>query len=79
MQSAAAAIPFRAVYLKLIVLGAIWGSSFLAQKIALQAWSYEQIVDGRMVTAAATLGLLTLLRHDPWPAGARFWGLVSEA
>lgn len=69
------------VAVQFLLLGIIWGSSFLFMKVALEGISPAQVVWGRLVLGALTLGLFVLIRRDRLPAfrgaGLRTWGHMS--
>jgi drug/metabolite transporter (DMT)-like permease len=62
--------------LRLLLLGAIWGSSYLFIKIALDGFSPTEIVAGRMVAGALTLLLLMYTRKLTLPRSRRVWTLL---
>lgn len=59
---------------RFVALGAIWGSSFLFIKVALEGLAPAQIVLGRLATGAAVLVVAVLAGRDRWPREARVWG-----
>jgi len=63
--------------LRLVVLGAIWGSSFLLMKIALDAFSPVQLVAGRIVAGALTLVVLLAVLGVELPRDASVWRLLA--
>ena len=63
--------------LRLVLLGAIWGSSFLLMKVALDAFSPVQLVAGRIVTGAVTLSALLLILKVKLPREPRVWLLLA--
>ena len=64
----------RSAALRLGLLAAIWGTSFLLMKVALDGLSPMQIVLGRMVFGAAALLIVLGMRGERLPRGARLWG-----
>ncbi len=62
---------------KLVLLGAIWGSSFLCIDIALLGFSPLTIAALRVSLGGATLGLLVLLTGQTLPRSAATWTLVA--
>ncbi|MEM1342581.1 MAG: DMT family transporter [Pseudomonadota bacterium] len=58
----------------LILLGLIWGASFLAIKLALGELPVVTLVAHRVFWAAALLWALALWRGWSMPRGARIWG-----
>ena len=53
----------------LFALGALWGSSFGAIKIALQGVTPLTVMSVRILLAGAALLLLILVRNTPFPSG----------
>jgi drug/metabolite transporter (DMT)-like permease len=62
---------------RLVLLGAIWGSSFLFMKVALDAFSPVQLVAGRIVTGALTLMALSKILKVQLPREPRIWWLLA--
>lgn len=60
----------------LILLGAIWGSTFMWTEIALADFAPLTLVAVRVGLGGATLILLALLRGEAWPRGGRSWRLI---
>ncbi|MDQ3914750.1 MAG: DMT family transporter [Actinomycetota bacterium] len=58
---------------RLLLLGAIWGSSFLFIKLGLRAYTPSQIVAGRVVIGVAVLLFLLRYRGLSLPRGAATW------
>jgi drug/metabolite transporter (DMT)-like permease len=54
---------------RLLLLGAIWGSSFLLIKLGLEGFSPIQVVEGRIVVAALVLLALLFARGVRLPSG----------
>src|SRR5918996_668466 len=54
---------------RLLLLAAIWGSSFLLIKLGLEGFTPIQVVEGRIVVAALVLLALLLTRGVRLPAG----------
>lgn len=69
------------IAVQFVLVGVIWGSSFLFMKVALEGISPAQVAWGRLVLGALTLGLFVLARRDRLPAvrgaGARVWGHMT--
>ncbi|WP_121190557.1 DMT family transporter [Microbacterium sp. AG790] len=69
------------IAVQFVLVGIIWGSSFLFMKVALGGISPAQVAWGRLVLGAATLGVFVLIRRDRLPAlrgaGARIWGHMT--
>jgi drug/metabolite transporter (DMT)-like permease len=62
---------------RLILLSAIWGSSYLLIEIGLENLSPWQIVAGRLLLGAAVLGLVLRVRGETLPAGRAVWGALA--
>lgn len=60
-----------------VLLALAWGSSFLLIKVGLRDLSPTQVVWGRMVIGAITLGLLLLASRRPVPRDWRLWGHLT--
>ena len=65
--------PTRNDYIVLFALGALWGSSFGAIKIALQGVTPLTVMSVRILLAGAALLLLILVRKTPLPRGIQNW------
>ena len=61
--------PTRTDYIGLFALGALWGSSFGAIKIALHGVTPLTVMSVRILLAGAALLLLILVRNTPFPSG----------
>ncbi len=68
--------PARADYIILFLLGALWGSSFGAIKVALYGVSPLTVMSVRIMLAGVALLLLTLIRRTPFPRGLQNWNKV---
>ena len=68
--------PARAYYIILFLLGALWGSSFGAIKVALYGVSPLTVMSVRIMLAGVALLLLTLIRSTPFPRGLQNWNKV---
>src|SRR5438270_3845859 len=55
------------------VLAAIWGCSFLFIKVALEGVSATQVVLARIALGAATLSIFVLVRRERLPRRGRTW------
>ncbi len=70
-----------AIAVQFVLMGIIWGSSFLFMKVALGGISPAQVAWGRLVLGAATLGVFVLVRRDRLPGlgreNARVWGHMT--
>ncbi|GAA4061751.1 DMT family transporter [Microbacterium laevaniformans] len=70
-----------AIAVQFVLMGIIWGSSFLFMKVALGGISPAQVAWGRLVLGAATLGVFVLIRRDRLPGlgreNARVWGHMT--
>ncbi|MBA3655627.1 MAG: DMT family transporter [Actinobacteria bacterium] len=62
---------------RFVALGAIWGSSFLFIKIALEGLAPAQVVLGRLATGAVVLVVAVALRHGTWPRRRGAWGHLA--
>ena len=65
--------PTRTDYIVLFALGALWGSSFGAIKIALHEVTPLTVMSVRILLAGAALLLLILVRKTPLPRGIQNW------
>ena len=65
--------PTRTDYIVLFALGALWGSSFGAIKIALQGVTPLTVMSVRILLAGAALLLLIRVRKTPFPRGIQNW------
>ena len=68
--------PARADYIILFLLGALWGSSFGAIKVALYGVSPLTVMSVRVMLAGVALLLLTLIRSTPFPRGLQNWNKI---
>ena len=68
--------PARADYIILFLLGALWGSSFGAIKVALYGVSPLTVMIVRVMLAGLALLVLTLIRSTPLPRGLKNWNKV---
>lgn len=71
---APARVPWQA---QLLVLAAIWGTSFLLIKIGDRSMSPYQVAAGRIGSGALTLALLLRLQRGHLPRSARTWGHLA--
>ncbi|WP_281349503.1 DMT family transporter [Microbacterium rhizomatis] len=62
------------VTVQFVLLGLIWGSSFLFMKVALDGLSPAQVAWSRLVLGAITLGIFVLARREALPRSIRIWG-----
>jgi len=65
--------PTRTDYIVLFALGALWGSSFGAIKIALHGVTPLTVMSVRILLAGTALLLLILVRKTPFPRGIQNW------
>ena len=65
--------PTRTDYIVLFALGALWGSSFSAIKIALHGVTPLTVMSVRILLAGAALLLLIRVRKTPFPRGIQNW------
>ena len=69
--------PSRNDYILLFALGALWGSSFGAIKIALQGVTPITVMSVRILFAGILLLLLILVRKTPLPSGRDNWSKIG--
>ena len=69
--------PTRTDYIVLFALGALWGSSFGAIKIALHGVTPLTVMSVRILLAGAALLLLIRVRKTPFPRGIQNWIKIS--
>jgi drug/metabolite transporter (DMT)-like permease len=69
--------PNRLDYGLLIALGAVWGSSFLLIKWAVQTIPPATVATGRIAIGAIVLLLIVALRRHSWPRTRRVWLLLA--
>jgi drug/metabolite transporter (DMT)-like permease len=60
-----------------ILLGVIWGSSFLFMKVGLGGLSAPQVAWARLVLGALTLGVFVLIRRERLPRSPRVWAHMT--
>ena len=65
--------PTRTDYIVLFALGALWGASFGAIKIALHGVTPLTVMSVRILLAGAALLLLIRVRKSPFPRGIQNW------
>ena len=65
--------PNQTDYIILFSLGALWGSSFSAIKVALYNVSPLTVMSVRILLAGAALLILTLVRRSDFPSGIQNW------
>jgi len=63
----------RSVLGQYLLLGLAWGASFLFIKVALEGLSPAQVVLGRLVAGAVTLGVVSVVARQPLPRAPRVW------
>jgi drug/metabolite transporter (DMT)-like permease len=63
--------PTRDDYLLLLVLGAVWGSSFLLIKLAVETIPPITVAAARIGIGALVLAIVVAVRGRPWPRGRR--------
>ncbi|EAR50006.1 membrane protein, putative [Oceanicola granulosus HTCC2516] len=69
--------PTRANWLSILLLGLIWGGTFMVVRIALDGYGPITVACARTTLgAAATLALMVALRKPMPPASARLWGYI---
>lgn len=64
----------RRAMVRLVVLGGIWGTSFLFIKVALEGLTPSQIVLGRLIAGVAVMAAVVVARREPLPRDGRLWG-----
>lgn len=69
----------RSSMVKLAVLAAFWGSSFLFIKIGLEGFSPTQIVLARLLLGAAVLAGVLAVRGQRYPRSRAVWGYLVGA
>jgi drug/metabolite transporter (DMT)-like permease len=62
---------------RLVSLGAIWGSSYVLIKYGLEAYSPMQMIAARIVVAAIVLVAMLYLRGERLPGGRRLWRALT--
>ena len=68
--------PNRQDYGLLLALGAVWGSSFLLIKLAVETIPPITVATGRIGIGALVLALIVVVRGRAWPHGRREWLLL---
>lgn len=68
--------PTKSDYVILFSLGALWGSSFGAIKIALNGVSPLTVMSVRILLAGAALLILTLIKKSDFPSGINNWNKI---
>ena len=68
--------PTRDDYLLLLLLGAVWGSSFLLIKVAVATIPPITVATGRIGIGAIVLALMLVARGRAWPRDKRSWLLL---
>jgi drug/metabolite transporter (DMT)-like permease len=68
--------PTRDDYLLLFLLGAVWGSSFLLIKLAVETIPPITVATGRIGIGAIVLALMVAARGRAWPRDKRSWLLL---
>ena len=68
--------PNRRDYGLLLALGAVWGSSFLLIKLAVETIPPLTVATGRIGIGALVLALVVAARGRPWPRDKRAWLLL---
>jgi drug/metabolite transporter (DMT)-like permease len=68
--------PTRDDYLQLLLLGAVWGSSFLLIKLAVETIPPITVAAARIAIGAIVLALIVAARSRSWPRGRRQWLLL---
>ena len=68
--------PNRQDYGLLLALGAVWGSSFLLIKLAVDTIPPITVATGRIGIGALVLALIVVVRRRAWPRRRREWLLL---
>lgn len=63
----------RSVLGQYLLLGLTWGASFLFIKVGLEGLSPAQVVLGRLVAGAVTLGVVSVVARQPLPRAPTVW------
>ncbi len=75
-QPPAASGPGLADYGLLLLLSAIWGSSFLFIKVAVETMPAVSMTASRLTLAGVILVAMAVLSKQPMPRGKRLWGWI---
>lgn len=73
MSTASPAPSSASVAVQFTLTGLVWGASFLFMKVALTGMSPTQVVWGRVVLGALTLGVFVLIRREGLPRRPVVW------
>ena len=65
--------------IRLVLLAAVWGSSFLFIKVGLRSFAPLHVALGRMIFGTTVLLAFLVLRREPLPHGRRVWGQLAFA
>lgn len=65
--------------IRLVILAAIWGSSFLFIKVGVRAFAPLHVALGRMIFGTAVLLAFLALRGESLPRGRQVWGHLAVA
>lgn len=60
-----------------IALALVWGASFLFIRVALEGLSPTQVVLGRLVSGAVTIGMIALVTRQRFPRPGPVWGHLA--
>ena len=63
-------------YVKLMSLGAIWGSAFMLISVALEGFEPLAVAALRVVVGALCLTAVGLALRERWPRGGKTWALI---
>ena len=67
----------RSATLRLVLLGTVWGMSFLFIKVALEGLTPLQVALGRTLAGAAVVWLIVVVKKLPIPRDASLWRRVA--
>ena len=74
---AQAPVPTSRDYVLLLLLGAVWGSSFLLIKVAVATVPPLTVAAGRIVVGAVFIAAVVALRRKPLPVDATVWSKLA--
>jgi drug/metabolite transporter (DMT)-like permease len=72
-----APVPTSRDYALLLLLGAVWGSSFLLIKVAVATVPPVTVATGRIVVGAVFIAAVSALQRKPLPIDRRVWAKLS--
>jgi drug/metabolite transporter (DMT)-like permease len=77
LTSAPTPVPTTRDYALLLLLGAIWGSSFLLIKVAVATVPPVTVAAGRIVVGAIFIAAVLALQRKPLPSDGRIWAKLA--